>query len=287
MKTLTSVFLLLIFILSCRNEREGKKLIMVSILPQKYFAEKITGERFKVNVMVPPGANPENYEFTPADLKNAADAEIFFANGYIDFERVFVSKISSVNKNLKIIDLSKGAELIECIGEDKHEHHSGGVDPHTWLSTKEVKTQVKLILDAVIAADTAGRLTYLSNYNSFMQEIDSLDARIRSMLAGLTSRKFIIYHPSLSYFSRDYNLDQHSIEIEGKSPSPREIRQLIDVAKKEGIRKVFIQAQFDKHSAELISHEINGDVIHFDPLAYNWAENLLLLAELLTKPVTK
>lgn len=286
MKRLSILLFLALGAVSCRRASVNNhdREILVSILPQKYFVEKITGDRFKVNVMVPPGANPENYEFTPSDLQHAADAEIYFANGYIEFERVFVPKIQSLNKNLKIIDLSKGVNLIKCSEEEEHEKHAGGIDPHIWLSPKEVKTQAKNILDAITAANITDSSFYIANYKEFIREIDSVDIKINFMLEGLKSRKFIIYHPSLSYFSRDYNLGQYSIEIEGKSPSPQEIKEMIDMAKRESIRKIFVQVQFDTHVAGMISKETGAAIIEFDPLASDWKENLLKFASCLTKP---
>ena len=36
--------------------------ITVSILPQKYFLEKITGDKFQVTCMLSKGSSPENYD---------------------------------------------------------------------------------------------------------------------------------------------------------------------------------------------------------------------------------
>jgi len=85
----------------------------------------------------------------------------------------------------------------------------------------------------------------------------------------------------LAYFCRDYNLEQISIEQEGKEPSPSYLSELITLANEKGIKSIFISKEFDTRNAEAIAKEINGKVVVFDPMAENWAENMILLAELI------
>jgi zinc transport system substrate-binding protein len=89
----------------------------------------------------------------------------------------------------------------------------------------------------------------------------------------------MIFHPSLSYFARQYNLEQISIEFEGKEPSPSNLKQSIDLAKKAGLKAILIQKEFDVENARIIADEIGGSVVQINPLAENWASNLLDMAE--------
>jgi zinc transport system substrate-binding protein len=268
------------------NIKEEKPVVTVSILPQRYFVERIVGDKYKINVMIPPGHSPHTYEPTPREMKTVSDSVIYFRIGHIAFENAWMDKIASLNKKMKIVDTSEGVSLIT--GEEEHEnehegeeghHHHGGIDPHTWLSLPAVKIQLKHILDAINEYEikngkSNNTAIFEINYNNFIRDIDELQAENERILAPLKGKKFMVYHPSWSYFARDYGLIQFPIEIEGKTPGPADLKQIIDTAKDENIRIIIVQKQFDSHNARTVADEINGKVIMLDPLAPNWLENM-------------
>jgi len=275
---------ILIFFSGCiQNQTKDKKnQITVSILPQKFFVEKIAGDKFKINVMLPPGANPATYEPTPRQMKNLSNSALYYRIGYIEFEKAWMRNIQSNNKELKVVDLSKGVNLIQ--GEDNWhvDHlHKGGTDPHIWMSPKSVKIQIKNIFNNLAKHDPGNKEYYRNNYQIFLAEIKELDERIENSLKNIKSRKFMIFHPALTYFARDYDLVQIPIEIEGKNPTPGHLIKIIDIAKKENIKLIFIQQQFDVENARTIAREINGEVIQIDPLAHDWLNNMIHITKIL------
>jgi zinc transport system substrate-binding protein len=267
-----------------KNQENNKKNIMVSILPQKYFVEKIAGDNFNVSVMIPPGASPVSYEPTPKQMKELSKSFVYFRIGHIEFEKSWMKNFIAVNSKMKIIDISKTSDLIEPENghdhghsHDGHRHH--GVDPHIWTSPKEVKKQVQLVYEFLIKEEPKLKEEFETNYNSFISEIDSLDQYISDELKDFENRKFLIFHPALSYIARDYGLEQITIEIDGKEPTPANIQNVIDIARKENIKIVFIQKQFGTHNAEVIANEIGGRVVRIDPLDYNWIESIRFITD--------
>lgn len=259
------------------KEIEGqKRVVTVSILPQRYFVERIVGDRYTINVMIPPGHSPHTYEPTPREMKTVSDSVLYFRIGHIAFEKVWMDKIASLNKSMKVVDTSAGVSLIT--GEADHDHH-GGIDPHTWISPSAVKIQAKHILDSFIEYETKAGIVgngaiYERNYGDFIRDIEALQAENERILAPLKGKKFMVYHPSWSYFAREYGLVQYPIEIEGKTPGPADLKRIIDTAEKENIRVIFVQKQFDSHNAEAVANEIKGKVIVMDPLAPDWLDNM-------------
>ena len=258
--------------------------IFVSILPQKYFVEKITKDKANISVMVLPGASPATYEPKPNQMKSLSNADLYVRIG-VPFENVWMGKISNANEKMKII---KSYESIKRITRNKQsftqlKDNEKYVDPHIWLSPKLVKIQVENIYNAIVEIDSKNKKFYTKNNEQFLTEINALDKNIRDVLKNVKKRKFIVFHPSWSYFADDYGLEQIPIEIEGKEPSAIEMKKLIELAKKENIKVIFVQPQFNKKSAETIAKQIDGKVVEIDPLAENWIENLLKVANTFSK----
>ena len=134
--------------------------------------------------------------------------------------------------------------------------------------------QARTILNALQEVDQANRSKYEANYKAFMAELVDLDADLKKIFAGRQGLRFMVFHPSWGYFARSYGLVQVPVEIEGKSPKPAQIMELIEHARENNIKIIFVQPQFSSKSAELIAREIGGEVAMVDALAENWSENL-------------
>lgn len=267
-----------------KSNSNAKPKILVSIAPQKYFVEKIVGDFAELVVLIPPGTTPHVYDPTPRQMAEVSRMDFYFYNGNLGFENSWLEEIQDAFPKLEAISLSTGISLLdghshENCNHDHHDHGDGGVDPHTWLAPENVRLSAKIILDAVSEKYPENAETFKANFRLFIQEIESLDMEIQRKLSDLNTRTFMIFHPSLSYFARQYNLEQISIEFEGKEPSPSNLKQSIDRAKKEGLKAILIQKEFDVENARIIADEIGGSVVQINPLAENWASNLLDMAE--------
>jgi zinc transport system substrate-binding protein len=281
--------------------------ITVSILPQKYFVEKITKDKFEVNVMVQPGASPHTYEPKTSQMKALATSKVYFATG-VSFEHVWLDKFKKNAKNTLFVDLSDGIEKLamgkhEHHEEDEHEdehhehgheakdnhdaHDEDGLDPHIWLDPILVKTQAKNIYDTMIKVDAQNANFYKTNYEQFLKELDELDANLKTILAPYKEKAFMVFHPSWGYFAKRYDLEQIPIELQGKEPKPNELVELIKDAKEHDIKIVFVSPQFSQKSAKTISENINAKVATIDPMLDNWSEGLILTAKEIASSYSK
>jgi len=114
-------------------------------------------------------------------------------------------------------------------------------------------------------------------------EFRQLDDDIRAMLAPYAGSRFYVFHPSFGYFADAYGLEQIPVELDGKAPSPRQLVALVEQAKADGVKVVFVQKQFPSGSAKAIADAIGGTVVQLDPLAEDVVANLRLIAESLEK----
>jgi zinc transport system substrate-binding protein len=285
------LFMLLLFsiihLTSCNSgeniKNADKKIkIYVSILPQKYFVEKIGGPLVDVYVMVRPGQNPHTYEPTPKQMSSLADTDIYFPIG-VTFEDVWLDKIASSNPGLKIVSTYEGIKRrtiekhsLEGEGSDNSNNsHSESLDPHIWLNPNLVIRQAKIIADALIRLSPENKPSLEKNLNLFVHEMTDLDQSIREELKGIKSKAFLVFHPTWGYFTDEYGLEQIAIEKEGKEPSARHLAEIIELAKRKNIKIIFVQAQFSRTYAESIAKAIGARVISFDPLSADYTNNLL------------
>jgi zinc transport system substrate-binding protein len=286
MKQILLTVAIAVFLFSCSSNKnktgtEEKPVVAVSILPQKTFVEKIAGDDFNIQVLVPHGASPESYSLLPSQLKQISQAEVWFRVGYIGFELSWENRVLELNRNMRMVDLSDGLDLIagEVVHHGDHVHIDG-VDPHTWLSPGLVKQMAEKITGVLSELNPEKATEYKTNYMRFAKEIDQLDIQIRNALREYEGRSFITFHPSLTYFARDYGLVQHSLESGGKEPTPQHMARVVELARKENIRVIYIQSEFDKDHARVFAEEIKGKVVEVWPLNPDWEDNLLKMTHL-------
>jgi zinc transport system substrate-binding protein len=256
--------------------------VTVSILPQQYFVERIGGALVDVNVMVQPGASPATYEPKPEQLQALSRADAYISIG-VPFEDAWLERIGSANPEMLLVDSAQGIERMAMAAHhhegEEHEGEAKNLDPHIWLSPRLVRVQARNIYDALVRLDPEREDVYQANLDRFIADIDELDAHIRETLAGVESRKFMVFHPSWGYFARDYDLEMIPIEIGGQEPSAAELAALVEKAREEGIKVIFAQPEFSTRSAEIIAKEIGGEMLLVSPLAADWLDNLRQVAE--------
>ena len=268
--------------------KTGKPVVSVSILPQKYFVEQIAGNFCNINVILPPGSSPEDYEPAPKQLIEVANSDIFFYMGHLGFEKSWMKKIARNAPNVDFISCSKGIDLLrETCNKEDREHDAdenlAGTDPHIWTSPENVKIISRTICSELSKKYPAEKKVFETNLASFISKIDTLDVHIRQMFSDSIKTSFMIFHPSLGYFARDYHLTQYAVEFEGKSPSTAHMKAMVDLARKEKINTIFIQSQFETAKASAIAREIRASVVTVDPLAVDWLSEMYSIGEKMKK----
>lgn len=253
------------------NPQDTRRKITVTIEPLRYFTEQIAGEKFVVNTMVPQGGNPETYEPTAQQMVKLAESDLYIKVGNIGFERTWMKKLSQNAPHTIIIDSSEGIELA---------HSSHGVtDPHTWMSTNNAKQIARNIYEALVSINARDSASYRRNYEALIDTIEATDMRLREQLTRDKSQAFLIDHPALTYFARDYELLQIPVEEEGREPSAAQLKKTIQQAKDKKVKVMFVQKQFETRSTKIVSQEVGAETIAINPLSHNWSEEMVSIAK--------
>ncbi len=279
------VIILILMFTACSEQSNqvdhGKLSVLVSVMPQKYFVEKIAGDLVEITVLIPPGASPTAYEISPSDMRRISEADVWFTIG-LQRETTWISDFSSLNEELLIVSTIEGVQRLPVgrygIPGVQASHEHSDLDPHVWLSPELVGLQAMTVCEALSGIDQENTTVYSTNLDLFLREVSDLQNEIHELLDPFAGEGFMVFHPAWGYFADEFNLIQVPIEISGSEPSPEELARLIDYGRSSSVKVVFVSPQFSEASAKTIAGELNAGVIFIDPLAVNWSENLSRVA---------
>ena len=113
---------------------------------------------------------------------------------------------------------------------------------------------------------------------ALFERIDAVHRNIQRRLAPFRGRSFYVFHPGFGYFADTYGLKEQAIEAEGRAPAPKQLKALIEKARAEGVKTIFVQSQFDPHAATAIAEALGGRIVPIDGLAKDVPENLETIA---------
>lgn len=248
--------------------------VSVPLAPYAKIVNKVAGDLVDVVTLVPKNANPHTFEPKPDILKKFSGVSLYFGDGS-GLDNAWRPRFLGVNPDVKVVDISEGVSFIaeEHFHEEAHgEKHGEELDPHLWNSPRTAILLASNVCRALVAADAPHAGTYRANLEKFSKELSELDVWFADALRELPEerRTFIVFHPSYGYLARDYGLKQIAVEMNGKEPKPRDMRNLVTAAKKNHVKTVFVQPQFSRRAAESLSREIGANILSIDPLAYDF-----------------
>lgn len=276
-----TIMIIMGILAGCQNTKDGsaqanadnkqeKLSVFVSVLPQSDFVKQLGGDRVKVSVMMPPGANEHTFEPDSGQLKALSQADMYVKVGNLPFEKAWMERLMAANQDMLVVDSSQSIELIDD-------------NPHIWLSPRLVKIQAETISAALIKLDPQGKDYYMEKKELFLQQLDDLDKEITAQLQGAKGKSFLVYHPAWGYFARDYGLKEVGIEEHGKEPGAGEMARIIEFAHNNNIKTVFASVQHSTRSAEAVAAELGAKVVILDPLPANYFENMREVARIMAE----
>ena len=274
-KTLFAIVFILIFTLSaCKQNPSNNTLkLSVSISPIATFVKNVCGDNAEVITMIPAGASAETYEMSPKEIATFSQSAVFFSVGVPAEENGILPHIA---KSTKVIDLASNVSAVYPdlkIGNER--------DPHIWLSPKRAIVMVEEICNELCVLDPQNSENYRKNAADYIEKLQNTDNQILNTFKDKRRKVFYISHPSFSYFADDYGLDMISLEKDGKEVSPKELAEIIDIAKKSGAKVIFCQEEASKKMAEAFAEEIGGKTEILKPLSPDYCNNLLKTATLI------
>ncbi|OQB14522.1 MAG: High-affinity zinc uptake system binding-protein ZnuA precursor [Firmicutes bacterium ADurb.Bin193] len=250
-----------VFMTGCFPKKQpangGDKLkVYTSFYPMYDFAKKVGGEKIELTNLTSSGGEVHDWEPSANDIIKLEGADVFIYNG-AGMEH-WVKKVlkSLSNKELVVVEASKGIAFLDSEQEDGHSEEEG-TDPHVWLSIKNAKLQMENIKNAFVSADPQNAAYYERNYTKYASLFDALDKEYGESLAALPGKNIVVSHKSFAYLCHEYGLNQ--IGIEGVSadsePEPRKMAEVIRFVKENNVKYILFQSLVSPKTADTIARE--------------------------------
>jgi len=271
------------FTLIASTDASGLNLV-ASVAPQKYLLNNLKTPESTVTVVIQPGHNPTTWDPSPRQMQEIVSADIMFPTG-VPFEKIWLPRLRQRAPDLVMADTLKGIEHIEL---EHHRHHGhghqhGSIDPHIWLDPVRCIRMAENMAAALQEIDPEQHDFYAARLERLRSELQQLNREIETILAPLQQRTFMVFHPSWGYFAARYDLKQIALEKDGKEPSGVHLAQLIEQARQQQIKVIFVQQQFSTKAAQAIAAQTGARIEILDPLAPNLAESLRHTAQSLAR----
>ena len=235
----------------------------------------------QVESLVTAGYSPATYSPTPRQLVALSNADIFVRSG-LPYEAAWMNRIKAVNPSILIVDLREGVDLLEHHHHEGHDEHED-TDPHLWTDPILIANQLDKLAQALIKLTPDRKQVITNNHQNYQQQLLGIDNQIRTLLAPYANNTFYVYHPAWSYFAKRYQLNQVSLERDGKDFGPHALEHVLEASRHNTHRVLFVQPQFDRRLAQRVADEIHGHVVTIDPLSETYPNNLLDSATALKK----
>ena len=276
MHRIARLLFLLVLIPAVLWAGDGRITVAVSLQPYATLVKMLGGDRVNVVTLLPPGADPHNFEPKPAVIKAFSVAQVYFTDGS-GLDKTWMPRFLGANKNVQVVDISKGIEWMKS--EEEHgahgHHHDEEMDPHIWTSPTRMRFLAQNIFQELKKLDPKYVIDYVNRESMVQDELALVERQLNEAVISMPKdrRSFIVFHPTYGYLAKDFKLKQYTIEVNGKEPKPRDLANLVKVGRKNGVKTVFVQPQFSKRAAETIAKELGAVVVETDPLSADFIGN--------------
>lgn len=288
---LSGLCIALAAIVSCStksNSETDTATLAVSIEPQRYLLEQIAGPKWNVISLLDKGADPENFDPSLSAMRSVMDSRAFFSIGTMPFENTLIEKLRANNPDIKIFDSSQGITTIRGTHSRETEahhdsHHAHDVDPHIWSSITNARTMAANMAAGLSDIDPDNAPTYQANYRNLDARLDSIQTLMAKELQPAQENAFIIWHPSLSYFARDFGLRQIPLGVENKESSAEAFRKKIELARHSGAKVMIVQPELDSSRSGEIAAQAGAQIVEANLLDYDFINQLQIIAAAIAK----
>ncbi|MES2309245.1 MAG: metal ABC transporter substrate-binding protein [Verrucomicrobiota bacterium] len=277
------ILLLVLFAISLSSSLLADKIkIVTTFLPIYAHTKSIVGDLAEVHSLVESGGEPHDFQFKPSDMKKLSEAQVIVMNG-VGIETWLEKPLSKFKDGQKVIidtsagiDLLDNPEVIELTAAHQSFRHeeNGAKNPHIWLDPLNAKIQVKNILKGLIQADPPNKMAYERNAERYLLQLDQLNQDFKTEVETLKNKNLITFHDAFPYLAKRYGFHYLGCieDFPEKSPSPRVLKEMVDLIQKNQVTTVFVEEGYSQRSLQSIARESGAKIATLDTLEVGASE---------------
>ena len=263
---------------ACSNSTENTKQfkVLTTFMPISLFTKAVAGNCAEVQALIPANSGPHDFQAKPADLNALRQAKVLVKNG-LGMEGFLGKLIASAdNKDLLVIDSSRGITTLDSPAEEGHaeEAHSshshsnhGEVNPHIWLDPLRAVSQVENIRDGLVKADPSCAASYRRNAATYIAKLQTLNAEISNQLNPYQGKTFVAFHDFAPYFADRYKLKvDFLVDVPELNPSPADLMRVAAAVKRSQLKALLSEPQEGERSFNALAKDLGVKISVFDPM---------------------
>ncbi|WP_461556284.1 metal ABC transporter solute-binding protein, Zn/Mn family [Synechococcus sp.] len=263
---------------ACNDANKSAKpfKVLTTFMPITLFTKAVAGNCAEVQALIPTNSGPHDFQAKPADLIALRQAKLLVKNG-LGMENFLTKLINSAgNKDLLVIDSSRGITTLDSPEEDghseqDHSNHShsnhGEVNPHIWLDPLRAINQVENIRDGLVKADPSCAASYRSNAATYVAKLKTLNAEITNQLNPYQGKTFVAFHDFAPYFADRYKLKaDFLVDVPELNPSPADLLRVAADVKRSQLKALLSEPQEGERSFNALAKDLGVKVSVFDSM---------------------
>ncbi|WP_341882687.1 zinc ABC transporter substrate-binding protein [Synechococcus sp. UW140] len=263
---------------ACSNSTESSKQfkVLTTFMPISLFTKAVAGNCAEVQALIPANSGPHDFQAKPADVNALRQAKVLVKNG-LGMEGFLGKLIASAdNKDLLVIDSSRGITTLDSPAEEGHaeEAHSshshsnhGEVNPHIWLDPLRAVSQVENIRDGLVKADPSCAASYRRNAATYIAKLQTLNAEISNQLNPYQGKTFVAFHDFAPYFANRYKLKaDFLVDVPELNPSPADLMRVAADVKRSQLKALLSEPQEGERSFNALAKDLGVKISVFDPM---------------------
>lgn len=249
-----------------------KMKVVATVYPVYDFTRMIGGDKIDLKLLIPPGAEPHDWEPKAKDIATLKSAKVvlYQGNGLEPYAEKLLTPAQL--GNTQAFEVGKNLELLPATEEDEDDNDEGheklGNDPHVWLDPINAKQEVKTILEALITADPANKEYYQTNADKLLNDLEQLHKDYQSTLSALPGKDIVTTHAAFAYLAKRYHLNQ--VPIMGLAPdaepTPEKMANVVKFVREHHVKVIFFETLVSPKLAETIAKETGAKTLVLNPV---------------------
>ena len=223
-------------------KREGTIKVVTTTAMIGNLVENIAGENVEILSLMGTGVDPHLYKASAGDVGKLAGADMIFYNG-LHLEGKITDVLGQMRKRgVFTVGVADGVDKSLLLSLAEYE---GYYDPHIWFDVTLWKKAAKVVMEAFSLYDPQNARIYKRNAESYLKELDLLQAYIQKKIATLQPerRVLITAHDAFNYFGRGYGFEVMGLQgiSTDSEASVADIRNLSKTITERKIPAVFLE----------------------------------------------